>query len=477
MNEKPRGIVWNILTLHWLSLLGSALVTTAVISLLFVLPLQFRGHVENPYAGIVFFLILPAIFFAGLALIPIGLYLGKRRHKGLGETPLDRKAALRRLAWFFGVTTILNIVIGTQVTYRAVEHMETQQFCGQTCHVMHPQYAAYQNSPHSRVECVGCHVAPGASGWLASKTAGTRQLIEMVRGNYSRPIPGALESGRLVSASGTCENCHWAQRFGSVRLRVITSYAEDEKNSRTQTVLMMMVGGSRFKGIHGSHFGPGIQIRYAPSDPTRQTIPWVEYQNTTTGVDRVFASSDSAPDASKNLPKYEMQCVDCHNRPAHTFESASRGMDDAMALGDISVSLPFIKKKGVEVLKAGYSSSQEASEKIPAALVSYYQQTYPEVYANQSQNVQSAAQAVLAIYNRNVFPNMKVDWGTYPNNLGHVDFPGCFRCHDGGHTAASGETITQDCNACHEPLAMDEASPQILKTLGIEERIANLQKK
>jgi hypothetical protein len=109
--------------------------------------------------------------------------------------------------------------------------------------------------------------------------------------------------------------------------------------------------------------------------------------------------------------------------------------------------------------------------------VSFYKQNYPDLYARRSQDVQGAAAAVLRIYNRNVFPDLKVGWGTYPNNLGHTEFPGCFRCHDSSHTAADGKSITQDCDACHQLLATDEASPEILKTLGLEERISKVQKK
>src|SRR3954452_13514688 len=181
MNTTAKQPVWFLLTRHWLSQVGTALVTTAGISWLFVLPLHMRGHVDNPYIGIVVFLVLPVVFFTGLALIPIGIYLSKRLvRKGLAEAVFDRKAALRRLAWFFAVTTFANVLIGTQVTYRAVEHMETPQFCGGTCHSMNPELAAYQNSPHSRVECVECHVAPGATGWISSKTNGIRQLIHTV---------------------------------------------------------------------------------------------------------------------------------------------------------------------------------------------------------------------------------------------------------------------------------------------------------
>ena len=465
-NNRP---VWVLLAQHWLSLTGAALVVTALVSWLFVLPLHIRGHADNPYVGILAFLVIPIVFFAGLALIPLGIFLGRRSiQKHFEEEVVDRKAALRRLGWFFGITTIANLVIGTQITYRAVEHMETPQFCGASCHVMAPEYAAYKNSPHSKVECVECHVAPGAAGWVASKTNGVRQLVETTLNTFPRPIPSAIESNRLVPARETCENCHWPQKFDGVRLRVISKFADDEKNSRTETVLLMMIGGSTFGGIHGAHFGPGVHIRFAATDPVRQTIPWIEYRNTTTGVTRVFTSGSNPPIGSQ--PQIEMQCVDCHNRPTHAFQLPDRAVDEAMSAGTISAAIPFIKKKSLEVLQTSYGSSAEAAEKIPDTLTNFYRQNYPDV-AGRSQEVARAAQAVLAIYNRNVFPDLKVKWGTYPNNLGHMDFPGCFRCHDGSHSAKDGTTVPQACDLCHQILATDEESPDILKTLGIENRI------
>lgn len=476
MSATSARPAWFLLTQHWLSLVGTALVATAVISWLFVLPLQIRGHASNPYAGIIVFLVLPVVFFAGLALVPIGVYLSKRQiREGLTHAEFERKAALRRIAWFFIVVTVVNILIGTQLTYRAVTYMETPQFCGASCHSMKPESAAYRNSPHSRVECVDCHVAPGAAGWINSKTNGLHQLASTVLGTTPRPIPSALESNRLIPARETCEHCHWPQNLGGARLRVISKYANDEANTRSETVLLMLVGGNRIAGIHGAHFGPGIHIRFAAADPARQTIPWVEYRNTETGDFRKFAAADP-PSAANALPTYEMQCVDCHNRPTHTFDLPERAMDKALAFGDIPAALPFIKKESVELLKTTYTSSQEATEKLPAALVSFYQQNYPDIYAKRMDDIRQAGQSVLAIYQRNVFPELKVSWGTYPNNLGHTDFPGCFRCHDGSHTAADGKTITQDCNTCHEPLTMDEASPEILKTLGLTERIQKIQK-
>jgi len=237
-----------------------------------------------------------------------------------------------------------------------------------------------------------------------------------------------------------------------------------------------MVGGNRIPGIHGAHFGPGIHIRFAASDPERQTIPWVEYRNTQTGDVRSFISTSSKSDSLNALPKFEMQCVDCHNRPSHTFELPERAMNRALARGEISVTLPFVKKQGVELLKKTYATQKEAATQIPLAFASFYQQNYADLSAKRSEDIRQAGKAILAIYSRNIFPELKVSWGTYPNNLGHTDFPGCFRCHDGSHTAGDGQSITQECSTCHEPLAVDEAKPEILKTLGISEKIQNLQK-
>lgn len=472
-NNRPS---WFLLTQHWLSLTGLALLATALISWLFVLPLQLRGHASNPYVGIIAFLILPIGFFAGLILVPIGVYISKHRiREGFAQPAFDRQAALKRIAWFFGITTILNILIGTQLTYRAVSYMDTPQFCGSSCHTMAPQFAAYQNSPHSRVECVECHVAPGAAGWVNSKANGLRQLFQTITATAPKPVPSALASNRLVPARKTCENCHWPQHFGGVRLRVLSNYAEDEQNTRTDTVLLMMVGGNRFPGIHGAHFGPGVHIRFAASNPERQTIPWVEYRNSETGAVRTFVSTDSKGASVDALPKFEMQCVDCHNRPSHTFELPERAMNRALALGEISVTLPFVKKQGVELLKKTYATQKEAATQIPLTFASFYQQNYSELSTKRSEDIRQAGKAILAIYNRNVFPELKVSWGTYPNNLGHTDFPGCFRCHDGSHTAGDGQSIAQDCSTCHQPLAIDEPNPEILKTLGISEKIQNLQ--
>jgi hypothetical protein len=474
MHDRKHWPFIVLLTSHWVSMLGVALVTVAGCSWLLVLPAHMRGHVDNPYIGLLIFIAIPIVFFLGLVLIPIGIALAKHRVSAGMAAVQDRRTAWRRIAIFFVVMTALNVIVGSQVTYRAVTHMETVQFCGQSCHVMQPEFTAHQMAPHQQVACVGCHVAPGATGWVKSKMAGTRQLAGVVLNSFPRPIESAMESNRLVPAEETCEQCHSREKFAAPSLRILTKYKDDEANTRTETVLMMLIGGGKYGGIHGVHMGPGIHVRYAAADKKRQNIPWVEYRNSDTGVTQTFVSGGTA---SSSLPTFEMQCVDCHNRPAHAFEVPDRAVDGAIATGQIPASLPFIKKMGVGLIKGDYKSAEEAEQKIGAGLTTFYREKYPAVYGPRAGDIRTAGQALLAIYKRNVFPDLKVTWGTYPNNLGHADYPGCFRCHDESHTTADKKTITQDCAACHQALAVEEESPEILKTLGVADKIVSFEKK
>ena len=466
-----------LLTSHWLTWLGLALGITAISTWLFVLPTELHGNVENPYKGAILYLILPFVLVGGVALAAAGIVLGRRRIQERLETVVvDRKTALHRLLLFLGITVGANLLVGTQLTYRAVEYMDTPQFCGTTCHSMRPEYLAHQDSNHASVACAECHVAPGAGGWIEAKMNGTRQMWQTLTDSFARPIPSALESGRLVPSRETCERCHWADKIVASRLLVIPSYAADEPNSDSYTVLMMLVGGSAMQGIHHAHFAGGFEVRYAAADPKRQTIPWVERRNVRTGETTTYLAPGTTPEHAAGLPTHTMQCVDCHDRPTHAFWLPDRALNRALAFGAVPATLPFIKKQGLAVLQATYASSAEAAQKIPAAIEAYYRQSYPQVYAQRTADVARAGQAILDIYNRNVFPDLRVTWGTYANNLGHVDFPGCFRCHDGSHTTADGkDTITQDCGVCHQLLAVEDSSPDILKTLGLWDHIDALK--
>ena len=268
---------------NWISLAGVVIVTTATVFWLFLLPTTLGGNAHNPYFGILAFLVLPGVFFTGLGLIPLGIWLKRRRERRDRSYPESfaslnfRSPDVRRLLAFIGLTTFVNIVIASQLTYGAVHYMESVTFCGRTCHtVMQPEYTAYQHSPHSRVSCVDCHIGAGASWFVKSKLSGAWQVFAVTFDTFPRPIPTPVAN--LRPARETCETCHWPQKYGEDRLRVISKYADDEKNTLTKTVLLIKIGGgNRGIGIHGTHLGPNVRIRYAHSDEGRQTIPWMEY--------------------------------------------------------------------------------------------------------------------------------------------------------------------------------------------------------
>jgi nitrate/TMAO reductase-like tetraheme cytochrome c subunit len=464
------------LTSNGITQAGAVVTTSSAITILLFFGFDLLFGDLHPYSGILLFLILPGIFLLGLLLIPAGLLWERRRRRLLqlsaGQQNYPRidftsDVVRQTFAWIAGLT-IVNILILGVASYRGVEYMDSSKFCGQTCHtVMEPEFTAYENSPHQRVGCVQCHIGPGASWFVRSKLSGVRQVAAVAFHTYDRPIPSPVE--QLRPARETCEQCHWPQMFTGDRFVVRTHYAEDEKNTPKTTVLVLKIGGTDAHGgvgIHGRHLDTNAPIRYVAADRQRQVIPAVFYEDGT-GKQIEFASGD-AKSVQQHADPRTMDCVDCHNRPTHILQLPDEALDVAISQKLISTALPFIKKVTVEALKANYPDRQAAAQGIATRIDSFYRDSYPELYRSQKAMVDAAIRETQVIYARNVFPEMKVGWGTYPNNLGHTDFPGCFRCHDGSHTSADGQTIPNDCDTCHTLLAVDETDPKILAELGMK---------
>jgi nitrate/TMAO reductase-like tetraheme cytochrome c subunit len=466
-----------------LSLAGGAITTASGVIMIgyWIVELIGRSN-DNPYLGIIFFLLLPGLFVVGLLLIPVGMYLRRKKLLKAGQIPAEfPKIDLNDRMFRHGidivlVATIVNLLVVSIASYRGASYMDSPQFCGQSCHVMHPEYAAYQVSSHSHVDCVQCHIGSGATSYFEAKVNGTKQLIEVVLRpvsgmapklipTYPTPIPSPVMN--LRPAREICEGCHTPARFIGEKLLVKSSFADDEKNTETQSVVVLHLGGrdslSHLSGIHGVHLG---HIEYIATDETRTTIPWVQRRGED-GSETAFAASS----LNGKIPQGEhrvMDCIDCHNRAAHTMQTAEDALNRAMAEGAVSPELPWVHKEGLELLKANYSTEAEASEKIPAQFEAFYRSQHPEVMATKANLVKSSGEGLVYIFTHNVFPEMKVTWGTHPNHIGHMSYPGCFRCHDGDHTAKDGKAITQDCAACHNLLAVDENKPKVLTDLGIQ---------
>jgi len=460
------------------TLTGAVLTTSSALTLVaFWIFNILMARSVDPYTGIIFFLILPGIFIIGLVLIPFGEILQRRRLITAGQLPtvypnvdLSEPLLRRAFAWV-GALTVANVVIFSIASYRGVEYMDSANFCGQTCHtVMQPEYTAYINSPHQRVACVACHIGPGAGWFVRSKVSGVRQVFAVTFHTYDRPIPYPVQ--QLRPARETCEQCHWPQVFTGDKFIVHTKYSDDEKNTRLTTVLLLKVGGRTWQGavgIHGRHLDAKSRVQYIATDRQRQVIPEVTYLDDT-GKEVAFLSSDSKPTPAQLTAGEHrtMDCMDCHNRPTHIFQLPDRAVDEAMSEGRISPDLPFIKKKAVEVLRVDYPDRDTAAVKIAAQLNDFYSASYPDVFRDKHALLETGIAQVQAIYVRNIFPAMKITWGTYPDNLGHQDFVGCFRCHDGSHSTADGRTIANDCDTCHTILAMEEQNPKVLADLGMK---------
>jgi hypothetical protein len=156
------------------------------------------------------------------------------------------------------------------------------------------------------------------------------------------------------------------------------------------------------------------------------------------------AENDSLVDAlADSVPPRRMDCIDCHNRPSHVYYPPSQAVNLAMSTGRISTTLPFIKQRAVEALTAAYDSTPQGIDSIAVHLAAAYRD-WPDTGA-----VHQAIASVQGIFRNNFFPEMKVNWRVYPNNIGHTVFPGCYRCHDGKHRSEDGRVITRECTACH----------------------------
>ncbi len=437
------------------SAFGVALTTASVVLFLVLFALQLMSVIRNPYAGLVVFVMMPGLFVVGLLLIPIGLRIERRRiARGLPAPSWPRldlnDSRIRGTVFLVVAATFVNVALLSMASYGAVQYSESQQFCGQVCHrVMEPEFVAQQHGLHARVHCVDCHVGPGAEGFVTAKLHGTYQLALTITGRYPRPVPIPTEG--IPDVRTSCEGCHWPDRYVGDVIKVFYEYANDAANTATKTTVRLHVGGP----IAGTGTGVGIHwhmnrantIEYVALDAQREQIPYVRVATPGGRVREYFAKGVTASDIA-DKPRRRMECLDCHNRPAHTFGSTpERAVDAALGEGLISAKIPFIRQDTVRALRAEYSSQEVALPKIDQSIRTAVNARLPHAF--EEAQLQQASAVAQAIYRANVFPSMKVGWGTYTSQLGHMTSAGCFRCHDEDHKTTTGVAIRQDCDLCH----------------------------
>ena len=436
---------------NWMSLAGLVIVIGGLFSLFLLFMLDIVGHFSNPYISILTWMVAPAFLVFGFVLTLIGVL--RTRHKRVGSVSMISAVQIdlsrprdRRILVSFVVGSLLFMMLSAVGSYNAFEFTESVQFCGQTCHgVMKPELTTHDHGPHAQVACVACHVGPGVNWFVRSKLSGSYQVYSVLFNKYPRPIPTPIEN--LRPARETCEQCHWPQKFSGDLDRTFNYFQGDASNSPYSIRLSIKVGGAdpargRVGGIHW-HMVVGNKVEYIATDAARQKIPWVRITDQQ-GVVTVYRTPKFTNDVSK-MEIRKMDCMDCHNRPSHRYVPPDQAVNLAMELGQIDRTIPWIKSNAVYVLTRKYSTGTQARDGIATALA----EQYPH-----DPRVRDVIPVVQQIYHDNFFPEMKADWSVYPDNLGHMIWPGCFRCHDGTHKADDGRTIkANDCNACHTILA------------------------
>jgi hypothetical protein len=454
MSRRFPSLFYNPVSLAGLAVAG---VSFGLIFFLFLLEL-FSGE-QKPYMGIIAFVILPGFLLLGLAILFYGAWREQRRRRSgeASEIVLPRidlnEPRQRRAFVAISVGSLLLLLFSAFGSFKAYEYTDSDQFCGELCHsVMEPEYTAYRGSPHAHVGCVKCHIGPGAGWFVRSKLSGAYQVYATLFNTFPRPIPTPIEN--LRPAQETCEQCHWPQHFFDQKLKTINYYLSDAENTPWHLKMIIKTGGGTVEsgptsGIHW-HMNIANEITYAAADRGRQKIPWVHVRSRE-GVERTYRDPDAELSAEEleALPKRRMDCIDCHNRPTHIYRTPRQSLNELIDQGIVDRTLPFIKSLGNRVLEARYSSRAGALDSIRLAVLEYYETTHPELASKQRDQIDQAIAAFQRVYRRNYFPEMQHDWRQYPDHIGHLTSPGCFRCHDDRHVSDDGRVLTNDCNVCH----------------------------
>lgn len=413
---------------------------------------------DGPYRPLFAWVLFPAVAWIGVLLILVGAIRALRRTPG-GTQP---QLKLPLTGWGFvkwmvlaGVVVVPLLAWSGFTGYHAYEHTESTLFCGSTCHsVMKPEQVTHQISPHASVECAQCHVGRTPRQYVEAKLFGVTELISLLGDRYERPIQTPIEV--MVPVRESCTHCHWAQQYWGKLHRDYSHFITALDNQEWTLKMNVKVGGAyRFggegEGIHW-HMKLGPRVQYAATDEKLQNIPWVKLIKA--DGEEVVYRSEEEPLSGEELAKLEvreMDCADCHNRPAHRFQAPIMAVDDGMRRSIIDRDLPDVKTVGVQLLVSEeYASEQDAREKIRSQFLAYYESEHPEVFAEHRNSIEKSASGLVLLYRQNFFPEMKADWRAYPDNIGHFLSDGCFRCHGGKHRSGDGRTISSECSLCHD---------------------------
>lgn len=472
---KEKGKLFPIFFYNPITLTGTVLSLLAFFSILILIIVEFVSTQTNSYTGIITFVVMPSILLFGIALILFGAFRENRRLLKVEVSPEDRLPVVnlnnpKHQAALIVVTLGIVILVTATVygSFKAYEYTDSDEFCGTVCHtVMEPEYTAYKNSAHSRVGCVECHIGSGAEWFVKSKLSGSYQVYSVLFNKYSRPIETPVHD--LRPSPQTCEQCHSPEHFYSEKNISFDFFTTDSANSEYKVSLLLKTGGGSVElgnnqGIHWNMYLSN-EIDYYPLDYKRQIIPWVRVTNKQSRKETYYIDKSYNIEITDSMLKSSairrLDCIDCHNRPSHVYNVPNKVVNAFMKFGKIDKSIPYIKSVAVQTLESGHISQEHSLKDIKDAVFGYYRSHYPEVVTTKYNSLIKSIKSMNTIFKNNYFPNMKVSWRKYPNNIGHLYSKGCFRCHDNKHVSPEGKVLGSDCNICHTIVSQQPPGQEI----------------
>lgn len=470
--------LWNWIPNLWsngISAFGTVLTTVVGCTLVLLFGVDLTGWNINPYAGALLMVALPALFVLGLLLIPLGMWIARRRARSglpsVGESVASlftTKSGHRKLLVIGGLT-LLNIVILGAAGHRAMAWMDSPTFCGTACHeVMQPEYESYRESPHARVACVECHIGPGATFFVRSKVDGLRQVWRTITDTYTRPVPTPVHT--LRPSRDTCEKCHWPDHFHGDRLVFRLHTRADEANTQEANVLLLKVGGldkakGEYHGIHW-HVSRDMEVRYEALDEKREVIGKVTVLKGGNVVREYLPPEGVQGQATDTRT---MDCIDCHNRPTHVFDlGPAAALDRGFAQGLLDPSVRWLRAVAEPLLARGDLKRDEAEATFRRDLEAAYRRDHADAVPEAAQ-LDAAAKGLATLWLANIYPARGVTWETYITHIGHKSSDparhGCYRCHDDKHKTADGKVLSGECEICHEMVAQEEVVKDLDESL------------
>jgi len=450
MSESPASPLFSRSHFNnWISAIGGVIAAGALFSFALLVWIDFTKDNTNPYLGIFTYIVAPGFLIVGLALIFFGAWAQRRWSIKHAATMPDKwrldfaNPKQRRNLTLFGLGAAGFLMLSAFGSYQTYHYSESVQFCGEVCHqAMNPEFVAHQRSAHASVGCAECHVGSGAMGFVQAKLNGTRQLVGYILDDYARPIPAPARNMPL--AQDVCMKCHWPEKEQGNIIRRYDHFLSDRDNTAYSIRMVLHVtepkAGGGVGGIHW-HAGSDEKVEYYATDPQRQEIPWMRVTKLSDGSTRVYRTADFKDEPPAGAIR-TMDCMDCHNRPAHTFPTANDSVEHALATGAISRKLPYVKREAVKaMLQDEITTDAAAADQIGA----YLRKKYAD-----AAEAPAASAEVQRLFASTMFPERKADWRQYPDNRGHKDSLGCFRCHDNKHLNAAGKGVpSSDCASCH----------------------------